>query len=114
MPVRYANGPLLRMTEEMDKNDVLMRYPGGEKSVLSGLFNGADDIKGRAAIAIVPAGKGEVVMFTTNPDLALAESWRVPHDVQHADELPQPRARAGSRVADKLTRFSPTASRWSG
>ncbi len=67
VPVRYANGPLLRMTEEMDKNDVLMRFPGGEKSVLSGLFNGADDIKGRAAIAIVPAGKGEVVLFTTNP-----------------------------------------------
>ncbi len=55
------------MSEEMDKNDVLMRYPGGEKSVLSGLFNGADDIKGRAALAIVPDGKGEVVMFTTNP-----------------------------------------------
>ena len=67
VPVRYANGPLLRMSEEMDKNDVLMRYPGGEKSVLSGLFNGADDIKGRAALAIVPDGKGEVVMFTTNP-----------------------------------------------
>ena len=67
VPVRYANGPLLRMTEEMDKDDVLMRFPGGEKSVLSGLFNGADDIKGRAAIAIVPAGKGEVVLFTTNP-----------------------------------------------
>lgn len=65
--VRYANGPLLRMTEEMDKNDVLMRFPGGEKSVLSGLFNGADDIKGRAAIAVVPDGKGEVVMFMTNP-----------------------------------------------
>ncbi|HTX74899.1 MAG TPA: hypothetical protein VMD29_01750, partial [Terracidiphilus sp.] len=70
VPVRYANGPLLRMTEEMDKNDVLMRFPGGEKSVLSGLFNGPDDIKGRAAAAVVPTGKGEVVMFTTNP------AWR--------------------------------------
>ena len=67
VPVRYANGPLFRMSEEMDKNDVLMRFPGGEKSVLSGLFNGADDIKGRAAIVIAPAGKGEVVMFATNP-----------------------------------------------
>ena len=67
VPVRYANGPLLRMTEEMDKADVLMRFPGGEKSVLSGLFNGPDDIKGRAAIAIVPAGKGEVILFATNP-----------------------------------------------
>jgi len=65
--VRYANGPLLRMPEEMDRNDVLMRFPGGEKSVLSGLFNGSDDIKGRAAVAVVPTGKGEVVMFMTNP-----------------------------------------------
>jgi hypothetical protein len=67
VPVRYANGPLFRMSEEMDKNDVLMRFPGGEKSVLSGLFNGSDDIKGRAAIVVTPAGKGEIVMFTTNP-----------------------------------------------
>jgi hypothetical protein len=67
VPVRYANGPLFRMSAEMDKNDVLMRFPGGEKSVLSGLFNGSDDIKSRAAVVVVPAGKGEVVMFTTNP-----------------------------------------------
>ncbi len=65
--MRYANAPLLRMTEELDKDNVLMRIPGGEKSVLSGLFNGLDDIKGRAAVAIVPAGKGKVVLFTTNP-----------------------------------------------
>jgi hypothetical protein len=55
------------MSEEMDKNDVLLRFPGGEKSVLSGLFNGADDIKGRAAVVVTPAGKGEIVMFATNP-----------------------------------------------
>jgi hypothetical protein len=67
IPVRYANGPLLRMSGEMDKKNVLMRFPGGEKSVLSGLFNGPDDIKGRAAVVVTPAGKGEVVMFTTNP-----------------------------------------------
>ena len=65
--VRYANGPLFRLTEQMDKNNVLMRFPGGEKSVLSGLFNGADNIKGRAAIVVTPEGKGEVVMFATNP-----------------------------------------------
>jgi hypothetical protein len=55
------------MSEEMDKHEVLMRFPGGEKSVLSGLFNGADDIKGRAAIVVTPDGKGEVVLFATNP-----------------------------------------------
>ncbi len=67
VPVRYANGPLLRMPQEMDSKNVLMRFPGGEKSVLSGLFNGADEIKGRAAIVVTPEGKGEVVMFATNP-----------------------------------------------
>ncbi len=67
IPVRYANGPLFRMSAKMDKDDVLMRFPGGEKSVLSGLFNGADDIKGRAAIVVTSEGKGEVVMFATNP-----------------------------------------------
>jgi hypothetical protein len=67
VPVRYANGPLFRMPEEMDKQDVLLRFPGGEKSVLSGLFNGSDDIKGRAAIVVTAEGKGEVAMFTTNP-----------------------------------------------
>jgi hypothetical protein len=55
------------MPEEMDKRDVLMRFPGGEKSVMSGLFNGADDIKGRAAVVVTQEGKGQVVMFATNP-----------------------------------------------
>jgi hypothetical protein len=67
VPVRYANGPLFRLSEEMNKKEVLMRFPGGEKSVLSGLFNGSDDIKGRAAVVVTPEGKGEVVLFATNP-----------------------------------------------
>ena len=65
--VRYANGPLLRMDADMDKRDVLMRYPGGDKAVLSGLMNGADEIKGRAAVVLTPVGQGEAVLFTTNP-----------------------------------------------
>jgi hypothetical protein len=65
--VRYANGPLLRMDAAMDKQQVLMRFPGGEKSVLSGLMNGADEIKGRAAVVVTPIGQGEAVLFTTNP-----------------------------------------------
>jgi hypothetical protein len=65
--VRYANGPLFRLNSEMDKKDVLMRFPGGDKSVLSGLFNGAYNIKRRAAIVVTPEGKGEVIMFATNP-----------------------------------------------
>jgi len=65
--VRYAGGPLFRLDPAQDKSDVLMRYPGGDKSVLSGLFNGADEIKNRAAILRTPVGKGEIVMFATNP-----------------------------------------------
>ncbi len=67
IPVRYANGPLLRMDAAMDKQQVLMRFPGGEKAVLSGLMNSPDEIKGRAAVVVTPIGKGEAVLFTTNP-----------------------------------------------
>jgi len=67
IPVRWANGPLFRMEPDQNKEDVLMRYPGGDKAILSGLMNGADEIKGRAAIVKTSVGKGEVVMFTTNP-----------------------------------------------
>ena len=71
MPVRWANGPLFRLEPEQDKSDVLMRFPagekGGDKAVLSGLMNGADEIKGRAAIVKTPMGQGEIVLFTTNP-----------------------------------------------
>jgi hypothetical protein len=67
IPVRWANGPLLRMDAAMTKQSVLMRYPGGDKSVLSGLMNGADEIKGRPAVVVTPVGQGEAVLFTTNP-----------------------------------------------
>jgi hypothetical protein len=67
VPVRYAGGPLFRLDPDTNKADVLMRYPGGDKSVLSGLFNGADEIKNRAAIVRAKVGQGEIVMFATNP-----------------------------------------------
>ena len=35
--------------------------------MLSGLFVGADSIKDRAAIVVAPDGKGQIVMFATNP-----------------------------------------------
>ncbi len=67
IPVRYANGPLLRVEASAASQQVLMRYPGGDKSVLSGLMNGADEIKGRPAVVVTPVGQGEAVLFTTNP-----------------------------------------------
>ena len=65
--VRWAGGPLFRMDADQDRTDVLMRFTGGDKAVLSGLMNGADEIKRRAAIVKTPLGKGEIVMFNTNP-----------------------------------------------
>ncbi|MBI1761900.1 MAG: hypothetical protein HYR56_10735, partial [Acidobacteria bacterium] len=46
---------------------ILMRYPGGDKSVLSGLMRGANEITNRPAIVDVPVGKGRVLMFAGNP-----------------------------------------------
>lgn len=66
IPVRYANGPLLQV-RELDRGQVLMRFPGGEGSVLSGLMRGANEIRNRPAVVDVPVGKGRVVLFATNP-----------------------------------------------
>jgi len=66
LPVRYAGGPLLRIPQE-GRNWALMRYPGTDKSVLSGLFKGVAEIRNRAAIVDVPTGQGRVILFATNP-----------------------------------------------
>ncbi|HKP86370.1 MAG TPA: M14 family zinc carboxypeptidase [Blastocatellia bacterium] len=67
VPVRYANGPLLQVPERDRARQVLMQFPGGEKSVLSGLMRGPAEIRNRPAIADVPVGKGRVILFATNP-----------------------------------------------
>lgn len=45
---------------------VLMRYPGGDKSVLSGLMKGAAEITNRPAIVDVPVLTGRIVLFAGN------------------------------------------------
>jgi hypothetical protein len=67
MPVRWANGPLLTVPERDREQQVLMRFPGGDQNVLSGLMKGANEIRGRPAIVDVPVGQGRVLMFATNP-----------------------------------------------
>ena len=67
LPVRYANGPLLRVPEEEKKKWVLMQFQGSEKAVLSGLMKGVAEIKDRPAIVDIPTGRGRVVLFATNP-----------------------------------------------
>ncbi|MGE5358948.1 MAG: hypothetical protein ACM3NQ_07990, partial [Bacteroidales bacterium] len=66
VPVRWANGPLLRVSEE-DRRLVLMQFPGGDGSVLSGLMKGAAELRNRPAIVEVPTGRGRVLLYSTNP-----------------------------------------------
>ncbi len=66
MPVRYGNGPLLQVPET-DRGQVVMRYPGGAASVLSGLMKGADEVRNRPAIVDVPVDSGRIILFAGNP-----------------------------------------------
>jgi len=78
IPVRYGNGPLLNVQTGGNPFDappgpppvaqsILMRYPGGDEHVLSGLMRGANEIRNRAAIVDEPSGKGRVIIFAGNP-----------------------------------------------
>jgi len=64
--VRWASASLLSLPVR-DQQNVLMSFPGGDKSVQSGLMVGASDVKDRPAIVDLPVGSGQVVMFMTNP-----------------------------------------------
>lgn len=64
--VRWATTALLSVPLR-DKDDVLMEFPGGAKSVRSGLMVGAEEVKNRPAIVDVPVGQGQILMFATNP-----------------------------------------------
>jgi hypothetical protein len=66
VPVRYANGPLLHIPEE-NRGGILMKYPGGDGNVLSGLMKGAQEIRDQPAIVSVPVAKGGVILFAGNP-----------------------------------------------
>jgi hypothetical protein len=66
-PVRWASGPLLRVPAEEARKSVLMRFPGNDSSILSGLMRGVAETRGRPAILDEPVGQGRVVIFSTNP-----------------------------------------------
>jgi len=89
IPMRWADGPLLSVPERprqdgaspeaaaaapsdadngvVARSTVLVRFQGGDSSVLSGLMRGADQIRNRPAIIDAPVGKGRVIYFATNP-----------------------------------------------
>lgn len=66
LPARYGNGPLLTVPRK-DEGQILMKYPGGDRSVMSGHFVRAQEITNRPAIVDVPTGSGRVVLFAGNP-----------------------------------------------
>jgi hypothetical protein len=66
MPVRWATDTLFTV-RPADRKNVLMEFPGGQESVLSGFMKGAAGIHNRPAIINVQAGQGRVLMFATNP-----------------------------------------------
>jgi hypothetical protein len=67
VPVRWAGGPLLRVPTDEAKRSVLMRFPGNDSSILSGLMRGVAETRGRPAILDEAVGQGRVVIFSTNP-----------------------------------------------
>jgi hypothetical protein len=96
IPMRWADGPLLSIPSQRDQRDqprpaaetaaapppppappeddgvvahatVLVRFTGGDSSVLSGVMRGTDQIRNRPAIIDAPVGKGRVIYFVNNP-----------------------------------------------
>ena len=67
IPVKYVNGPLLQVAEAARERATLMRFTGGDESVLSGLMRNATEIRLRPAVVDLPVGAGRALLFATNP-----------------------------------------------
>jgi hypothetical protein len=69
IPVKYVGGTPFKVGIA-DEGNVLARYVGGDKAVLSGLMTGADSLKGRPFAVDIPnayRGRGRVILFANNP-----------------------------------------------
>jgi hypothetical protein len=91
LPVRWANGPLLRVGTQ-DRRTVLMQFRGTDQSVLSGLMRGVAETRSRPAAIDMPVGGGHVVMFATNPAYRwqnLGEFNMLANSILHFNDLPQ-------------------------
>ena len=98
--MRYANGPLLRVPQEDRKKQVLMQFPGTDKSVLSGLMKGVAETRNRPAIVEVPVGQGRVILFATNPCYRwqnLGEFNMLANAILHFNHLPKTAPAAAER-----------------
>jgi Zinc carboxypeptidase len=101
VPVRWAGGPLLRVPAEETRRSVLMRFPGGDASVLSGLMRGAAETRMRPAVLDEPVGQGRVLIFSTNPAYRwqnLGEFNMLANSILHFNDLPKGTA-AGTGTA---------------
>jgi len=70
IPVKFGQGQQVFRYGLADQDKVAARFVGGDASVLSGLGEGADALRGRAFVMDIPEasrGKGHVVMFSSNP-----------------------------------------------
>ena len=97
VPVRWAGGPLLRVPTDEARRTVLMRFPGQDKSVLSGLMRGVADTRMRPAIIDEPVWQGRVLLFATNPAYRwqnLGEFNMLANAILHFNDLPKPPAAA--------------------
>jgi hypothetical protein len=69
IPVKYVGGTPFKVGIA-DEGNVLARYVGGDKAVLSGLMTGADSLKARPFAVDIPnahRGRGRVILFANNP-----------------------------------------------
>jgi hypothetical protein len=69
IPVKYVGGTPFTVGIA-DEGNVLARYAGGDKAVLSGLMTGADSLRSRPFAVDVPQavkGRGRVILFANNP-----------------------------------------------
>jgi hypothetical protein len=92
VPVRWAGGPLLRVPAEEARKSVLMRFPGNDSSILSGLMRGVAETRGRPAILDEPVGQGRVVIFSTNPAYRwqnLGEFNMLANAILHFNDFPK-------------------------
>ena len=92
IPVRWAGGPLLRVSGAEARNSTLMRFPGGDASVMSGLMRSAAETRGRPAVVEVPVGGGHIVMFATNPAYRwqnLGEFGMLANTIMHFNDFPK-------------------------
>jgi hypothetical protein len=92
VPVRWANGPLLRVPNDEARRSVLMRFPGADRSVLSGLMRGVAETRMRPAIVEEPVGQGRVLLFATNPVYRwqnLGEFNMLANAILHFNDLPK-------------------------